>query len=126
MKAFRRFTSVAASVLSGSILLVMPATAQVLRCDIGSKFQCDAGSGCKQAKTGIWNFVDLARRTIARCDPKGCDTYPAQFAVSGAFINIGLPDRGMMAKLSSDGTTFVETATLANTVFVSFGVCRQQ
>lgn len=110
------------------LLLALPtaADAQVLRCEISSKYRCDAGSGCQKTGMTIWNIVDLTRQTISRCDAKGCDTYQAQFAISGAFINIAVPANGMLAKLSSDGTMFLETATQMNAALVSFGSCRPQ
>ena len=114
------------TLLLGTSLGSQPAAAQVLRCDIATKYQCDAGSGCQRAAPGLWNVIDLQKQTISRCDSKGCDTYPARFAVSGAYINIALPERGMMAKLASDGSTFMETASLTNAVLVSFGSCKRQ
>jgi hypothetical protein len=101
------------------------AASQVLRCDVTSKFKC-AESGCDKVTAGMWNIVDFPRQTISRCDSKGCDTYNAQFATSGAYINIALPANGMLAKLSSNGTMFMETATVMATAFVSFGSCRSQ
>jgi hypothetical protein len=102
------------------------ASAQVLRCEISSKHQCDAGGGCRKIGASAWNVIDFPKQTIARCDAKGCDTYPAQFAVSGAYINIALPANGMLAKVSSDGAIFLETVTLASSALVSFGSCRPQ
>lgn len=99
---------------------------QTLRCQIDLKHQCNAGSGCQRVQPTIWNFIDLTEQTISRCDAKGCDTYPARFSVSGAFINIALPERGMMAKLKSDGGSFTEVATLADATLISFGACRRQ
>ena len=102
------------------------AAAQVLRCDIASKHRCDANGGCQKVPAGVWNIVNFPKQTLARCDAKGCETYPAQFVTSGAFINIALPANGMLAKMASDGSTFLETATLMGTVLVSFGACREQ
>ena len=100
--------------------------AQVLRCDIASKYQCDAPGGCQKVRAGVWNIVDVPKQTFARCDAKGCDKYPAQFSVAGAFISIALPQNGMLAKISSDGSMFLETATLMSTALASFGACREQ
>ena len=102
------------------------AAAQVLRCDIASKYRCDASGGCQKVAAGVWNIVNFPRQTVSRCDSKGCDTYSAQFVTSGAFINIALPANGMLAKMSSDGSMFLETATLMGTALVSFGACREQ
>lgn len=108
------------------VLLPLPASAQVLRCDIATKYRCDARGGCQKVAASVWNIIDVARQTIARCDAKGCDTYAAQFAVSGDFVNIALPKNGMLAKVSSDGSSFMETATLTGIALVSFGSCRVQ
>ena len=102
------------------------AAAQVLRCDIASKYRCEANGGCQKVAAGVWNIVNFPKQTFARCDVKGCDTYPAQFVTSGAFINIALPQGGMLARMSSDGSMFLETATLMGTALVSFGACREQ
>ena len=109
------------------VLLLPPsASAQALRCDIATKYRCDASGGCQKVAASVWNIIDVAKQTIARCDAKGCDTYSAQFAVSGDFVNIALPMNGMLAKMSSDGSSFMETATLTGVALVSFGSCRAQ
>ena len=118
-----RWAAVALTVSIGSLA---SAHAQVLRCDINTKYQCAPSGGCTTVTPTIWNIIDLGKRTVSRCDAKGCDTYPAQFAVSGAFINIALPERGMLAKASADWSSFSEVATLTNVVLVSFGRCTQQ
>jgi hypothetical protein len=96
------------------------AASQVLRCDVTSKFK-SAESGCDKVTAGMWNIVDFPRQTISRCDSKGCDTYNAQFATSGAYINIALPANGMLARLSSNGTMFMETATLTGMTASRYG-----
>ena len=118
-----RWAAVAVAV---SMVSLASAHAQVLRCDINTKYQCAPSGGCTTVTPTIWNIIDLGKRTVSRCDAKGCDTYPAQFAVSGAFINIALPERGMLAKASADWSSFSEVATLTNVVLVSFGRCTQQ
>lgn len=115
-----------AAILGCVVLGPLSAHGQTLRCQIDLKHQCDAGSGCRRVQPTIWNLIDLTEQTISRCDAKGCDTYPARFSVSGAFINIALPERGMMARLKSDGGSFTEVATLADATLISFGVCRRQ
>lgn len=102
------------------------AQAQILRCDIASKHRCDAAGGCVKVASSIWNIIDFPKQTLTRCDEKRCDTYPAQFAVSGAFINVVLLQNGLIAKMSSDGAIFMEVATLTGTALVSFGSCREQ
>jgi hypothetical protein len=102
----------------------LPAPAQTLRCDISSKVQCEpGGAACRRIDAKVWNVVDLGRRTLARCDQRGCDAYPANFVRSGAYTNILVPERSLLAKLSENGS-FLEVATLTETVLVSFGTCR--
>lgn len=105
------------------LALGTPASAQEMRCDIAAKYQCAAGGGCQPIPAKTWNVVDLARKIIGRCDSRGCDFYSAQFARSGAFLNIAVAERGLMAKLGDDGS-FTEVATLMGAALVSFGSCR--
>ncbi len=37
---------------------------------------------------------------------------------------IDVPGRGMLAKLSNDGSGFVEVATIETQVLISFGSCK--
>ncbi|CAN7198061.1 hypothetical protein [Ensifer adhaerens] len=107
--------------------LVMLATtgahAQTLRCDISSKHVCEASPGCQSAKLAVFNRIDLQMRTFSRCDSKGCDKYDAVFSASGAFLNIAVPEKGLMAKLDMTEGRFSEVVTLAGQVYVSFGSC---
>jgi hypothetical protein len=48
----------------------------------------------------------------------------ASFSESGEFIIIDVPGRSMMAKVSRDGSGFVEVVTLMSTVLLSFGSCQ--
>jgi hypothetical protein len=116
----------AAVAVSLSTLALASAQAQVLRCDISAKYRCELSAGCTTVTPTVWNIIDVANRTVSRCDAKGCDTYTAQFSVSGDFINIALPERGMLAKASTDWRSFSEVATLTNVVLVSFGGCIQR
>jgi hypothetical protein len=108
--------------VSAVVLAVTTSHAAELKREIRQKFLCEQ-SGCKTAPAKVWNLIDTAGRTYSRCDPIGCDKYPAQFAVSGAFINIDVPGRGLTAKVSADDSTFHEIATLVHSIYVSFGSC---
>ncbi len=101
------------------------ASAQQMRCEITSKFAC-LPSGCVPEKLGMYNLIDLERRTISRCDRKGCDKYAANVTRLGMFIVVDVPGRGTFAKLSIDGSQYVEIATLGTGVLVSFGACSLQ
>ena len=93
-------------------------------CSIAEKSQCQAGTGCSAVQPTIVIRLDMATNSYSRCDAKGCDDFVAQYSQSGNYINIALPERGMMAKLSMDGSSFTEVATLAGVVLVSFGSCK--
>ena len=106
--------------------LTTPATAQgTLECRVTQKLSCAAGEGCTPVAATTWNVVDLARQTYARCDQKGCDSYPASFNRSGVFTVIDVPRRGMVAKIADTGG-FLEVATIGMIALVSHGTCRQR
>ena len=94
-------------------------------CTIRQKYSCEA-AGCKTVSPAVWNVIDQAKKTYARCDPRGCDTYDAQFKVSGDFTNIEVPGRGMLAKIGANGGAFVEVVTIGSSVLTSFGTCRNK
>lgn len=92
-------------------------------CTVTEKMQCSAGSGCAKIEPKIVIRLDRAAGTYSRCDAKGCDDYRAQFFDSGVFVNIALPERGVLAKMSVDGSIFTEVVTLTGVVLLSFGSC---
>jgi len=92
-------------------------------CTITEKLQCAQGHGCQSMKNTIVVRIDMERQIYSRCDAKGCDEYQPQFTVSGEFINIAVPANGFLAKLTNDGSSFIEVATLRTAVFLSFGFC---
>ena len=105
---------------------IEPAVAAKYICEVSAKFVCGSDTGCQKNPIGVWNEIDTEQLTLARCDRKGCDRYKAIFATSGAFINISLPQNGMLAKISLIDSKFVEVATVMTAVFVSHGQCRQE
>jgi hypothetical protein len=101
------------------------AFAEPLKCTISAKYVCTVAEGCRSVPGSVWNVIDLSRKTYARCDRAGCDTYDARMSQSGAFTNIEVPGRGMLAKLGgAEPSDFVEVATLTGTIYNSFGSCR--
>jgi len=94
-----------------------------ITCTISEKLLCNPGEGCAAIKNSIVVRIDFDKQVYSRCDAKGCDDYIGQFSKSGVFINIGMPDKGMLAKLSSDGSSFLEVVTLMTATFVSYGSC---
>ena len=108
--------ALAAALLSGG-----PAFAAPVRCSIDTKFYCTP-TQCLPVAATVWNIVDPAEGTYARCDQLGCDSYTAIFTQSGAVTVIDIPGRGVLGKLSVTGD-FTEIATLGNEVYLSFGRC---
>ena len=92
-------------------------------CTITEKFQCAQGQGCQSVKNTIVVRIDIDRQAYSRCDANGCDERQGQFSISGEFINIALPENGLLAKLIRDGSHFTEVATLGTNVLLSFGSC---
>jgi hypothetical protein len=107
------------------ILSPVQAHAARWRCDLSEKWNCQPGQGgCQAALTGIVNYIDTGQEKYSRCDQNGCDTFDARLSTSGIFVHIDLPGRGVFAKMASDGSMFLETATLMMTTLVSFGKCK--
>ena len=106
-----------------SAAFVWPAMATSIRCDISTKYACNR-DGCTPNARTVWNLVDVDRSQYSRCDGKGCDEFQMVQSASGIFVNIDVPGRGVLAKMSRDGSLFVEVTTLADNVLVSFGACR--
>ena len=102
------------------------ADAQNLRCEIAAKHYCTADRGCSATSTPVFNRIDIGRGTYARCDANGCDEYDAVLSSSGKFTLIEVPGRDILAKMSRDGSMFLEVVTLATDVYVSFGSCSEE
>jgi hypothetical protein len=119
------------AVIAMALSLASIARAQELRCEIAEKYVCETG-GCKQGQASIWNMIDRAKKTYARCDRRGCDTYQANFSDCGIFMNIEVPGRGTIAKMATlnepvsgiKAFSFHEVVTQLHAVLVSFGTCK--
>ena len=48
-----------------------------------------------------------------------------EHALSGVYLNMAVPNKGLLAKMIVDGSEFLEVATLGTTVFLSFGSCQE-
>ena len=110
--------------------LATPAIAQSLRCEIKTKYVCEA-NGCQPAAPSVWNIIDPAKRTYARCDKKGCDVHDALIGHSGAFMTfqVGPSTIAKMATIDAPPAdlkafSFHEIATQMHSVYVSFGSCK--
>jgi hypothetical protein len=95
-----------------------------VRCDVDAKFSCGP-RGCESAALGVTARIEPERRVYSRCDARGCDDYDdALISRSGDFVNVALPEHGMLAKLSLSDGAFVEVAALGTAALVSYGRCR--
>lgn len=94
-----------------------------LECVIAKKYSCSVME-CKAVSATVINRIDLRGRTYARCDARGCDTYDAVVTVAGVMVTIDVPGRGMFARMTADGSEFVEVVSLLTSTLVSYGSCR--
>ena len=118
-------TSTTAVILASIITIFFAANAKAfsLRCDISTKWNCSK-SGCKTATSTIHNLINFSTAKYSRCDEKGCDSYDMEVVQSGAFLNISLPKKSMLAKLGGNNLEhFTEVVTLGTGVLVSHGQC---
>ena len=111
------------TIIAAIFATVSFADAQNLRCEITTKHYCTADRGCSATSTPVFNRINFNRETYARCDASGCDEYDAVLRSSGIFTLIEVPGKDILAKMSRDGSMFVEVVTLATDVYVSFGSC---
>jgi hypothetical protein len=96
-----------------------------LECAIKETFVCEAGAACRALPAEVWNVIDTAGSSYARCsDSRGCDNYDARVSYSGDFVNIEVPGRGITATVSRGGA-FHEVASILHSVLVSFGICKR-
>jgi hypothetical protein len=107
------------------VALADPASA-IATCKVDEKQSCSAGDGCQAVENKIIVRIDLEKGTYSRCDAKGCDDFSAHFSLSGDFIIADVPGRGMFAKMSKNGSSYVEVVSLMTTILVSFGSCQNQ
>ena len=106
-------------------LISVTAQAQTrLLCEIAHKSICENDGTCKSTPIGIWNEIDFARGTFARCDRNGCDRYPMLTEQSGLYTNVIIRP-GMMAKYNHNKSDYLEIVTLGTTSYISFGSCKQ-
>src|SRR4051794_5429628 len=124
MVAFRSMKKL--SLLPSIVALTLPTSAwsDELRCTFQSRQVC-APSGCVpgDSSTGFIILQPQANK-YGRCGgAKPCDWYPMLVQQSGAFVNIDFATGVQGAKMSQDGSLFIETIFLTDKVIVSYGSC---
>jgi hypothetical protein len=104
--------------------LMVSTAAAVTTCTVTEKYSCSPGNGCKSILPAVEVRIDWNEKLYSRCDKKGCDDLKMNFSVSGDFINIDIPEHSALAKISKDGSSYLEVVTLMTTAVVSHGSCR--
>ncbi|WP_431858763.1 hypothetical protein [Azospirillum sp.] len=95
-----------------------------VRCTFQSRQTCDP-TGCVPTDPTT-SFVTLRTDSnqYGRCGgTKPCDWYPMTVQQSGAFSNIDFATGVQGAKMTQDGSLFIETVSLMDKVIVSYGRC---
>ena len=110
--------------LRGLMTLPLAQRAPQWECIPSVRYVCTP-EGCERTPALVSVRLDLVENTYARCDSKGCDTYPMTFSVGGIFTTVSLPGRGStFLKVLNDGSQYVEVASLHTAVHQNFGACK--
>jgi hypothetical protein len=115
-------TAVKASVVAIVLSLCLVAPAQSKDCVVATALVCDTGI-CKTMPNSILIKVDARKKSVSRCDEKGCDEFRVEIFQSGEMSNLSNGPQGYLLKLSDVDQSFVEVATLTTVVFLKFGRC---
>lgn len=92
-------------------------------CKPSERQTCDK-DGCAPAPATVSIKLNFQETTYSRCDEKGCDDYPMDFASSGIFTTATPQRHGSFIKVVNDGSEYMEVATLMLQVYVYFGACK--
>ncbi len=95
----------------------------VWHCSIDQQFECGP-SGCVSRAANVAVRLDLNSAAYDRCSPamKDCDSYGANYQVSGIFLTMTVPGRPVFGRLTADGQ-YSEDAAFGHSHIVSFGKC---
>lgn len=92
-------------------------------CETFKKYSCNEKNGCNEIDGGLVSIrLDLNAEKYFRCDSKGCESSGAKIFSSGIYTYFDLGS-GAVFKVLNDGSSFVDIATLMDTVLISYGVC---
>src|SRR5262245_44095437 len=109
------------AILVSSLLAasMAPAKAEELRCSFQSRYVCSPRGCTPIDPSGVFIMLRIDAGRYGRCDgAKPCDWYPLTVSPSGGFLNLDFSSGVQGAKMSQDGSLFIETATLLETLFV--------
>lgn len=94
-----------------------------LTCQVTAAKRCGPAD-CKPFKPTTFVRWHPASKQYERCGGgSACDSYTAQVSYSGAYANIAMPDRSIMARLTASGQ-FMEILTQMDAVLIYHGQCR--
>lgn len=93
-----------------------------MRCDFYKSIICPV-TGCYDGPTKGWSIIDWSAKAYFICDPSACQKFPFDYFVDGIYVSFTFPKRDLMLKLNLSDDSAVETATMLNAAFVSFGNC---
>jgi hypothetical protein len=92
------------------------------RCDFYKSTGC-AATGCYDATTKAWSIIDWEHSDYSLCDINGCQHYPFSSFKDGIYVSLTFPKREVMFKINLSDNSAVETSTMLNYAFISFGNC---
>jgi hypothetical protein len=83
--------------------------------------------GCEAQQLGeanakVWLEFEPAGKRLSRCDAKGCDRYPVEVSISGAWANIHIPGNAGFMRLTGVGD-YMEAVTTIDTIYLYRGHC---
>ena len=108
------------------LAVVMPAGAAELRCTFQSRQICDPRGCLPGDPSTAFVTLRLKERQYGRCrGTRACDWYPMRVQRGGDYLHLDFSDGVQGAKMSLDGSLFIETVSLMDKVWVSFGRCER-
>jgi hypothetical protein len=115
------------AVISLTLASAVAEQADEFRCTFQSRYVCRPG-GCEPmlAETDpAFVILRMDANQYGRCT-KTCDWYPMTVQPNGVFFDLGFRPGGVQgAKMSQDGSLFIETVSIMDAVIVSHGACKR-
>lgn len=61
----------------------------------------------------IYTLIDIDKATYSRCDNRCCDGYKPSVSKFGEFINLSLPENGLVVKIQQSDLSVVDVAMVS-------------
>lgn len=103
--------------------LPLSAQARQYECKITRINQCGA-EGCRPRESTAYRKIDISTGKFSRCNWEGCNDYRADVTDAGSHWEMRLNGEFAIAKMSKDGSEFIDMMMLGPIAFVTFGSCR--